>query len=330
MTPSPQPRNQILIALVVALAVFTIGLIGITAGLRTLNKRTATPLPTSDLAGIAITPLAQLTPETAQASTITPTPTPSLTPSPTSTATPTPTATVTPTPSPTPLPTDTPAPTPYAGPVRNNGSDYLAVHASAVQIDGSLSEWQGLPSTSLPVVQIGGQNYTGPNDLSITAWLAWDTGYLYVAASVADDQHVQELPGYDLFNGDELELWLDTDLAGDFSDNNKNADDYQIGLSAGNFDTLSPEAVVWYPQRRNDWASQIQIAAQPMGQGYQIEAAIPWSILNWQPASDQVLGYALNASDNDTPGSAAQETILMQTPNMVWGDPTTFSNLTLQ
>jgi len=327
-TPS-QPRNQILIALVVALAVFTIGLIGITAGLRTLNQRTTTPVATADLASIPLTPLAQATSAPHDATptpTATSTPTATPTSSPTPTRTPTPTATATPTSAPTP----TPQPTAYAGPLRQNGGDTIAFRTSGISVDGRISEWQGLPALTLPVIQTGSQNYSGPDDLSVSVWLAWDENYLYLAASVVDDQHVQELRSYDLYNGDEIDLWLDTDLAGDFSVDTNNADDYQIGLSPGNFDSIPAEAVVWYPQRRPEWNSRIHVAAQPVGSGYQLEAAIPWSMLGIQPRPGQVFGYAINASDNDTPNSAAQETILMQTPGMAWGNPTTFSNLRLQ
>ncbi len=327
-SPSPQPRNQILIALVVAVAVFTIGLIGITAGLRALNRRPAAPAATVELANIPLTPLAKATTPAASPAATTPTPTATATATLSPTPTLTPTATPTPTPTLVPTDTPTPSPTPYAGPFRNNGGDYSAF-AATINVDGAVGEWQGLPPLTLPVIQSGGQNYTGPDDLSVTAWLAWDENYLYVAASVTDDQHVQDLPGYDLFNGDEIDLWFDANLAADFNDEDKNADDFQIGLSPGSFDNLPAEAVIWYPQQRSDWNSQIQIAAQPQGNGYQIEAAIPWSILGIEPAAGQVFGYALNATDNDSPGFAAQETILMQTPNMVWGRPTTFSNLTL-
>lgn len=307
---------------------FTIGLIGITAGLRTLSQRTvASPSPTAQIASLPLTPLPQIATPTPLTS---PSPSPTASPTATATPTPTPTVTPTPTPSPTPEPTATPTPAPYSGPLRNNGGDYVALAARGITIDGNLDDWQGYPSLTLPVVQTGGANYAGNDDLAVKAWLAWDTQYLYLAAEVSDDKHVQELRSYDLFNGDEIELWLDADLAGDFNDDSNNGDDFQVGFSPGDFDTRPPEAVVWYPTRRADWNSQIQITAQPVGQGYRLEAAIPWVIFDVQARAGQVFGYALNASDNDTPGSAAQETILMQTPGMAWGRPTTFSNLYLQ
>lgn len=333
MTPSQPvrtPPNPILVALLVALAVFTLGLIGITIGLRAFSPR-PTPTPTPDLAGIPLTPLATVTLPPEQTPTSTPsTPTPTLTTSPT----PTPTATLQPTdtPTPTPLPsaTPTPPPTPYAGPFRNNGGDYVASKRGGFIIDGFPGEWGSTPAMPLTRIQQGPENFSGPQDFAAAARLAWDDNNLYLLYEVTDDIHVQELNSYELFNGDEVELWLDANLALDFNDNNLNGDDYQFGFSAGRTPGAGAEGVVWYPQRRGDWNNQIMVAAQPQGQGYVLEAAIPWSILGLQPLSGMALGYALSASDNDTPGSAAQQTILVHTPGMAFGQPATFSNLRLQ
>ncbi|RME82649.1 MAG: hypothetical protein D6775_10320, partial [Caldilineae bacterium] len=233
---------------------------------------------------------------------------------------------------PTPVPTDTPTPlpTPYAGPFRTNGGDYLAVKRSGLAIDGSPDDWQGVPLLPLTFVQQGGENWSGEEDLTAVIRLAWDEQALYLLAEVRDDVHVQELRAYDIFNGDSVELWLDMDLAGDFDDSSHNADDYQLGFSPGNFTGSPPEGVVWFPQRRDDWRTQLQVAARPQGAGYVLEAAVPWSILGVVPRSGMVFGFAPTANDNDTPGSAAQQTILMHTPVMAWGRPQTFSNLELQ
>lgn len=315
-----------------ALGVFTIGLIGITLGLRTLNQRTvpeSKATPTVDVAQMPLTPLPRLTPTDTVAPTVTPTAT--LTP----TATPTPADTATPTPAATDTATPTPLPTPYNGPLRSNGGDYTAprqqsgASAGAIAIDGALPDWNGIPDLQLPFVQSGAENYQGPGDFAVALRLAWDERYLYLAATVTDDQHVQPLRSYDIFNGDSVELWLDVNLAGDFADNGANTDDFQLGFSPGDFAGSGPEAVIWYPLRREDWNQQILIAAQPHSQGYTLEAAIPWTLLGFSPASGAVLGFAVNANDNDAPGAAAQQTILMHTPGMQWGQPTTFSNLRL-
>lgn len=59
-----------------------------------------------------------------------------------------------------------------------------------------------------------------------------------VVVRVRDDTPVQTQSGWEMFRGDSVELWLDTDLAGDFDTREGNADDWQFGFSPGNFQNL--------------------------------------------------------------------------------------------
>ncbi|NOX61270.1 MAG: hypothetical protein GXP42_04900 [Chloroflexi bacterium] len=319
--------QQILIALVVAVAVFTVGLLAITFALRANAGRTPPPTPTVDLASLPFTPI--FTPTPAPRPTFTPTATSTLAATPSATATATPTPTVSPTPTPTvePSPSPTPRPTPYAGPLRQNGGDYTIVRREGIVVNADLSDWRDVAPLLVASVQQGADNVTGPEDLAAFIRMAWDDAFLYYVAEVGDDVHVQALRSYQIFNGDSVELWLDTDLAGDFNDVGLNADDYQFGFSAGDFISSPAEAVVWYPRRSPQWNALIQIAAQPVGQGYIIEAAIPWSLLGLQPVAGMVMGFAVGVNDNDVPATAAQQTILVSPPTMFWGRPTTFANL---
>ncbi|HEY53505.1 MAG TPA: hypothetical protein G4N94_08620, partial [Caldilineae bacterium] len=248
----------------------------------------------------------------------TPTPLPTSTPAPTSTPTAIPTA------------TSTPAPTPYAGPFRANGGDYSAPLRQDILVDGDLQEWESIVAIPLAFVQQGAENRQNPEDFSVDARLAWNGQFLYFAATVRDDVHVQALRGYDLFNGDSVELWLDAELAEDFDDDTLNNDDFQIGFSPGDFGASPPEGVIWYPARTEEWNRTLLVAVQRQEGGYSLEAAIPWSVLNQQPESGMTFGFSINANDNDAPGAAAQQTILMHTAGMIWGRPTTFSNLRLE
>ncbi|MCO6451280.1 MAG: hypothetical protein J5I90_10885 [Caldilineales bacterium] len=322
---------QALIVVITALAVFSVGLVVVTVGLRAFQPA-PTPTPTVDLANLPITPFVSATPiliSTATSTTVS-TPIATSTLDPTQTSTPIPTPTSTPTVTPTPTPAETATATPYVGPFRNNGGDYTAFRHQGIRIDGNLDDWAGIPATQVTIVQSGLENYSGAGDLSVNVRLAWDEANLYYSIDVIDDVHVQEMSGFSLYNGDSSELWIDSDLPTDFDSAIITGDDFQIGFSPGNATGNPAEAAVWYPQRRPEWNQQIVAAAALRGGGYALEAAIPWTMLNVQPRSGLVLGYAINANDNDAPDTAAQQTILMQTPGMVWGQPTSFSNLRLE
>lgn len=260
-----------------------------------------------------------------------PPPLPTNTPTPTPTPTRTPTSTRTPTPSPSPTATPTPTPSPYAGPYREgNGVDLRARRASlAPRLDGDLMEWEGVIGQDLSYIISGAQAYEGMHDIAGTVYAQWDEEYLYLAARVTDDVHVQSQRGDRIDLGDALIVWIDVDLAGDFDADVANGDDYQIGLSPGDFATISPEAVVWRPQRRPEWDRAIIVGARRRGGGYTLEAAIPWMVLGWRPVPGWAFGFSVQLLDNDTRGFAGVETILSGAPNMRPGAPSTFGNLIL-
>jgi hypothetical protein len=205
-----------------------------------------------------------------------------------------------------------------------------APHSSTPpRLDGELGEWDGIAGQDLSYILSGAEAYEGMADIAGTVYAQWDERYLYLATRVLDDIHVQTQRGERMEWGDCLIIWLDTALAEDFDSAVADEDDYQIGLSPGNFAALPPEAVVWRPQRRADWDQAIRIAARQRSDGYSLEAAIPWSLLNRQPAAGSAFGFSVQLLDNDQPGAATQDTMLTGSPNFRPGVPTTFGNLLL-
>ena len=136
-----------------------------------------------------------------------------------------------------------------------------------------------------------------------------------------------------MFRGDSIEMHLDTQLYEDFTDtwapDDAIQDDFQLGLSPGNFRDVPPEGYIWSPEgwMAGNKGGNIRIASQKTPAGYGLEAAIPWQSLAVHPTDELVLGFSLNVSDNDTPGAARQETMTSQSPSHLWGDPTTFGTL---
>jgi hypothetical protein len=202
----------------------------------------------------------------------------------------------------------------------------IAYLAQPPRLDGTLSEWPGSP-LDLDALVFGGEFWTGVADLAARSFAGYDREQLYLAAEVQDDVFSQPARGLRLYLGDSLELQLDTDLAGDRSSAVYNNDDFQIGLSPGNFADVAPEAHVWRPDAVD--AADIAVAARRTATGYTIEAAIPWRLLHVAPSETRLLGLALNVSDNDVP-EPAQLTMLSSTPNRDWADPRSFGTLVLE
>ncbi len=281
-------------------------------------ERPATPTPVV----VVVQPTTQPASPTTEP---TPTPTRTPTPTPTPTRTPTPTVTLTPT------STATPTPSPYAGPYREgNGVDLHARPAPfPPYLDGTLNEWNAVQGQDLSYIIGGAQAYEGIDDIAGTVYAQWDSDHLYLAARVTDDVHVQTQRGERINLGDALIIWIDADLAGDFDTAVANDDDYQIGLSPGDFATIPPEGVIWRPQQRPEWNQAITVGAQRDGNGYTLEASIPWSVFGRKPSPGQAFGFSAQLLDNDTPGFEGVETVLSGAPKLRPGAPTTFGNLIL-
>ncbi|MFQ6058442.1 MAG: sugar-binding protein [Anaerolineae bacterium] len=183
---------------------------------------------------------------------------------------------------------------------------------------------------------------------------AWDDTYFYVGAEISNDHIVQTQREAKLHVGDHVELWLDTDLQGDFDEPGLNEDDFQIGLSPGNFADIPPEAYIWYPEDKEGLVREIQIAArrkESYSPGYTLEAAIPLTLLGldgdplvpargwviegsipqgvheYYPQGGRAIGFAAVLSTTDTPGAAQQEDMTASSPQFQGGHPATFNTL---
>ncbi len=230
-----------------------------------------------------------------------------------------------------------PGPLQYAGPLRSNNGPNVGIPQAITPptIDGNLSEWSGAlpgPFDAPYVTYQKGRTWTGPDDISAQFYFAWDSENFYVAAVVTDNIHIQttKTRGYDLYYGDDIEIWFDTDLPGDFASREGNADDFQLGLSPGDFAGLSPEAVFWKPDRSDSRNKMVKVGALPRvgASGYNIEAAMPWAAFGtYRPRAGGAIGFAASAGDSDNPIKPFQELMVSTAPTLQWNAPLTFGNL---
>ncbi|NUM43690.1 MAG: hypothetical protein HUU38_03210 [Anaerolineales bacterium] len=98
----------------------------------------------------------------------------------------------------------------------------------------------------------------------------------------------------------------------------------------------SPRAVYWnlgdertsglQASRRAD---EVILASWWMADGYGMEAAIPWTTLNYSGVPGGSFGVAASVSDNDDPQSDAQQCMISSSPERQYPNPTTWGMLFL-
>jgi hypothetical protein len=257
-------------------------------------------------------------------------------------------------------------------PTRERSSRVPPITAPAVTgpiaVDGDLGDWDGAAWIAMdqrPDVVYGAGAWKGPQDASFKTAIRWEPKALLLALEVTDNALLQEKKGPDMWEGDHAEIWIDADLLGDYSEAVNSADDFQIGLSPGNFAGLAPEVHVWVPSVDPKSISQLEIAAQKKPSGYTLEVRIPAKFL-FQTAGKRVgvepigyspqiprrispqinalqngvlnssslksgfrLGIMVDVSDADNP-QQPQKAMLSTSPERQWGDPTTFNILELE
>lgn len=222
---------------------------------------------------------------------------------------------------------------PSAG-ATNEGDD-VATHlfTTAPQIDGNLSEWDVVPGVESSHLVFSTNGWDQTDDVRAIWQLGWDQGNLYVAVRVEDDTHVQTESGSTIFKGDGVSLQVDTQRTADFGPG-LSPDDFQINLSPGDF---AGNPMGTYRYRGTDSGEltdspghNISLSTVRSGEGYTLEAAIPWNDLGIAPEPGLQLGIALNVNDNDTPGTAVQEVMKSHVATRKYSDPTSWGTVTLR
>jgi hypothetical protein len=213
-----------------------------------------------------------------------------------------------------------------------------------VVVNGVLDEWDATLPYTIDNHVWHKSGLSNDSDHA-TFSLKWDTQYLYIAVHVIDNMFMQrtEGNGSTMYNGDSLEILLDTDLQGDYCNHYLNADDYQLGLSPGDLVPAVPATPVsgpgmylWNPTSKigivANTTTGSQIASATTGDGYIIEARLSWGIFDL-PAQNivgRIFGFAMSVSDNDDTGANVQERMISNDPNRDFTDPTTWSTMQLE
>jgi chitinase len=204
-----------------------------------------------------------------------------------------------------------------------------------ITIDGKLDEWPASPDLVLNdksqlAYSLAPASWGGPQDLSAEAWAGWTPDGLYFAFKVMDDVHIQTKVDSDLWHGDHMELQLDTQLAKDYTNPGMNDDDYQIGLSLGDFDKVPPVAYAWFNGPETPGAvNSIQMAYTATDDGYTLEVFIPKASLAGI-SLEEGAEFGMNISPSDTDNAGQGQKVMLSTSAIrTYADPRTFGKITL-
>jgi len=181
---------------------------------------------------------------------------------------------------------------------------------SGPTMDGNLSDWN-TTLYSIPYVVYGIYKWSGNFDLYGTFQVGWNGNYLYLAVKAEDERYVQLANSWEIYKGDSLEIFLDANLCGDFSDKEMSSDDYQIGISPGYIDLNGiKDAYKWFPRPPESLYNVVTYASRDDYFTY-YETQIPWSVFGISnPGAGNILGFVLSISDNDDPEQNVQESMV--------------------
>lgn len=191
--------------------------------------------------------------------------------------------------------------------------------ARPLQLDGDLSEWEAAPwlAADRPEqILRGAASWPGAEKASFTLSFQWDAQFLYVAARVRDEAHVQNEVGPSVWRGDAL--WLYFNLLGD-----RRSLDAKLTLAQT---PAGPQVWNWRAQGLQPGAL---LAWQATPTGYTYEAALPWDSLHVNPSQrtrfffDAGIGFGASGFitwsglDPDTPANLLPLELVEEVPPAV-------------
>jgi hypothetical protein len=172
-----------------------------------------------------------------------------------------------------------------------------------IKVDGDLSEWQGSEWITLDKSsQYVGNNWNGPQDLSVSIAFARNEKCLFLAARVTDDKFFQDKSGELIWQGDSIQVAIDPLL--DRAKGYYAVDDIEFGIA---LTSRGPETYMW-KKYGDEEPSPIPGAEVVIKQDKDknetiYEASIPWDALLPQPISFMnYCGMTFLVNDNDGGG----------------------------
>ncbi len=172
------------------------------------------------------------------------------------------------------------------------GETYNAPFPVSITLDGSFSDWAGVPRVTVP--QNADLSSTNP---SVTFAAAADDQNLYFFASVVDDNIISGEHDADYWNEDSVEFYVNA--TGDLTLTSYKAGVAQITIPAMDVDLPADQAVISGMQSASANAT---VAGSHTANGYAVEVAVPLHTDVWDitPADGGEIGFQVHLNGAST------------------------------
>lgn len=199
----------------------------------------------------------------------------------------------------------------------------VANKVNGLNLNGDKNKWYLISKPQLlqngPIgspITHGFERWHDHRDLSAEYFLAHDEKHVYILVDVRDDVFRQNFSGDQSLRGDHVELW--------FGENTGAR--YQIALNPGDFDSIEPEAMLWYFRDGTESErplKKVDVVSRRTEEGYRIEARIPVSVFGRY--STRVLPlFTLSVSDSD---EEDRQEKLLSSSSLIWSQSWTLGRI---
>ena len=213
-------------------------------------------------------------------------------------------------------------------------ASYRARKAAGITVDGDLADWGDADAVRLgaatPVaVKYAKHPYGGDADLFCEVRFAWDEEFLYVAAQVRDDCHVNPVRNPDVWKGDAIQFALREGGPAERASDPAVLQEFAVGV-----DAVGAFVQTWNNQ--GQFSALAKAASAKTDDTLVMEFAVPWKFLGLPtPQAGASYGVSFVVSDNDSPDIAIDKLMEMDgylewTPGIFYGkDPSRYACLLL-
>jgi len=195
-------------------------------------------------------------------------------------------------------------------------------------VDGDLSEWAGVKPIQMRIEVLG--NTWRERDYPFADfYLGWDEDNIYVAARVKDATLANNYRGKQIWNGDAIEVFIDTTPDKDPTMTAYTADAWQFVLSPTNADGKPDAAVSGNPTLMPGYEPKgNRVAAGKTEDGWAIECAVNRAEMGgWRPTAGARIGFTVGLDDSDG-GDRVRQFLWRGRPD-TWNNRTRFGRLLL-